>query len=142
LGLVVGLGTDGCSSSNDLDMWAVIRLAAQMVSLSHSPAEVDLRRIIRAATIDGAVAVGMGDRVGSIEIGKEADLLMLDLSALHLIPIHNVMATLVFAAGRGDVTDVWVRGERVVNDRKLVKVDSTALKIRVEERMKALDPFR
>ena len=141
-GLVVGLGTDGCSSSNDLDMWAVIRLAAQMVSLSHTPAEVDLRRIIRAATIDGATAVGMEDRIGSIEIGKEADLLMLDLTSLHLIPIHNVLATLVFTAGRGDVTDVWVRGERVVNDRKLVKVDSIVLKIRVEERMKALDPFR
>ena len=142
LGLVTGLGTDGCSSSNDLDMWSVMRMAAHMVALKHSPADVDLVRIVRAATIDGAKAVGLSDRIGSIEIGKEADLIAIDLSALHLTPIHNVLALLVFAAGRSDVSDVWVAGKRVVNSKVLVNVDVKDLKNRIDERMKALEDLK
>ena len=141
-GLTVGLGTDGCSSSNDLDMWAVMRLAAHLVALKHSPAEVDLTKIIRAATIEGARAVGLSEVVGSIEIGKEADLIAIDLGALHLTPVHNVAALLVFAAGRSDVSDVWVAGQRVVRDRSLMNVDEADLRHRVESRMSALDSLR
>ena len=68
--------------------------------------------MLRAATIDGARALGLGDRIGSVEVGKRADLVLLDLAAPHLTPVHDVAALLVFAAGRGDVTDVLVDGER------------------------------
>ena len=142
LGLTTGLGTDGCSSSNDLDMWSVLRLAAHMVALKHSPADVDLVKIIRAATIDGAKAVGLEDRIGSIEVGKEADLIAIDLSALHLTPVHNVLALLVFAAGRSDVSDVWVAGNRVVRNRSLVNVDVADLKARIDIRMKVLEELK
>ena len=123
-------------------MWSVMRMAAHMVALKHSPADVDLVRIVRAATIDGAKAVGLSDRIGSIEIGKEADLIAIDLSALHLTPIHNVLALLVFAAGRSDVSDVWVAGKRVVNSKELVNVDVKDLKNRIDERMKALEDLK
>ena len=142
LGLTTGLGTDGCSSSNDLDMWSVLRLAAHMVALKHSPADVELVKIIRAATIDGAKAVGLEDRIGSIEVGKEADLIAIDLSALHLTPVHNVLALLVFAAGRSDVSDVWVAGNRVVRNRSLVNVDVADLKARIDIRMKVLEELK
>ncbi len=138
-GLTVGLGTDGCSSSNDLDMWSVLRLAAHMVALKHSPKDVDLVKIIRAATIEGAKAVGLEKVVGSIEIGKEGDLIAIDLRALHLTPIHNVAALLVFAAGRSDVTDVWVAGDRVVKGGTLTKIDEAQLRRRVAERLVVLD---
>lgn len=141
-GLKVGLGTDGCSSSNDLDMWAVIRLAAHMVSLNHGAKAVDVASIIRSATIESAEALGLGDRVGSVEVGKEADLIAVDLSALHLIPIHDVMALLVYAVGRSDVSDVWVAGDRVVRDRNLTHVDTVNLRARVEKRVKALDSLK
>ncbi len=141
-GLKVGLGTDGCSSSNDLDMWAVIRLAAHLVSLNHGAKAVDAASIIRSATIESAEALGLGDRVGSVEVGKEADLIAVDLSALHLMPIHDVMALLVYAVGRSDVSDVWVAGDRVVRDRVLTHVDTLSLSTRVAERVKALDSLK
>ena len=141
-GIPVGLGTDGCSSSNDLDMWSVMRLAAHMVSLKHSPAEVQPAAIIRAATIEGAKAIGIDDLVGSIEVGKRADLIAIDLTALHLTPIHDLPALLIFAAGRSDVTDVWVDGEPVLRSGKLTKVDVTDLRSRVASRVKALDEIR
>ena len=141
-GITVGLGTDGCSSSNDLDMWSVMRLAAHMVSLKHSPAEVDPKQIVRAATLEGAKAIGIDNLVGSIEVGKCADLIAIDLTALHLTPIHNLPALLVFAAGRSDVSDVWINGERVMNSGKLTKVDVADLRRRVADRVKALDELR
>jgi 5-methylthioadenosine/S-adenosylhomocysteine deaminase len=141
-GIAVGLGTDSCSSSNDLDMFSVMRMAAHVVALRQSPADVDLTAIVRAATIEAAKAVGLDDRVGSIEIGKEADLIALDLHAAHLTPVHDVNALLVFAAGRGDITDVWVAGEKVVENRVSTKVDLKDLIKRVNERVKALDPLK
>jgi 5-methylthioadenosine/S-adenosylhomocysteine deaminase len=141
-GIAVGLGTDSCSSSNDLDMFSVMRMAAHVVALRQSPADVDLTAIVRAATIEAAKAVGLADRVGSIEIGKEADLIALDLHAAHLNPVHDVNALLVFAAGRGDVTDVWVAGEKVVENRVSTKVDLSDLIKRVNQRVKALEPLK
>jgi 5-methylthioadenosine/S-adenosylhomocysteine deaminase len=141
-GIAVGLGTDSCSSSNDLDMFSVMRMAAHVVALRQSPADVDLTAIVRAATIEAAMAVGLDDRIGSIEIGKEADLIALDLHAAHLTPVHDVNALLVFAAGRGDVTDVWVAGEKVVENRVSTKVDLTDLIKRVNQRVKALEPLK
>ena len=141
-GITVGLGTDSCSSSNDLDMFSVMRIAAHVVALRQSPADVDLTAIVRAATIEAAHAVGLGDRVGSIEIGKEADLIALDLHAAHLTPVHDVNALLVFAAGRGDVTDVWVAGDQVVAKRVSTKIDLTDLIKRVNLRIQALEPLK
>ena len=141
-GITVGLGTDSFSSSNDLDMFSVMRMAAHVVALRQSPADVDLTSIVRAATIEAAKAVGLGDRVGSIEIGKEADLIALDLHAAHLTPVHDVNALLVFAAGRGDVTDVWVAGDQVVAKRESTKIDLTDLIKRVNLRVKALEPLK
>ena len=141
-GITVGLGTDSCSSSNDLDMFSVMRMAAHVVALRQSPADVDLTAIVRAATIEAAKAVGLGDRVGSIEIGKEADLIALDLHAAHLTPVHDVNALLVFAAGRGDVTDVWVAGDQVVAERTSTKIDLADLIKRVNLRVKALEPLK
>jgi 5-methylthioadenosine/S-adenosylhomocysteine deaminase len=117
-------------------------MAAHVVALRQSPADVDLTSIVRAATIEAAHAVGLGDRVGSIEIGKEADLIALDLRAAHLTPVHDVNALLVFAAGRGDVTDVWVAGDQVVSDRVSTKIDLSDLIARVNLRIKALEPLK
>ena len=141
-GITVGLGTDGCSSSNDLDMWSVMRIAAHLVALKHSPADVKPEQIVRAATLEGAKAIGIDHLVGSIEVGKRGDLIAIDLTALHLTPIHNLPALLVFAAGRSDVSDVWVDGERVLKNGELTRVDVVDLRRRVLERIKALDELR
>lgn len=136
--LRVGLGTDGCSSSNDLDMWSVMRLAGYLISQSRGPENSDAATIFRMATIDGAAALGIDEKVGSIEIGKQADLIAVDLDAPHLIPLHSVFAQLVYAAGRSDVTDVWVEGRTVVKNRNSTLIDYPDLKKRVLKRITAL----
>lgn len=137
-GIQVGLGTDGCSSSNDLDMWSVMRLAGYLISQSRGPEKSDAATIFRMATVDGAAALGIEDIVGSIEIGKRADLIALDLGAPHLIPMHDVFAQLVYSAGRSDVTDVWVDGRAVVRDQESTSIDFPQLKQRVLTRTTAL----
>ena len=119
-----------------------MRMAAHVVALRQSPADVDLVAIVRAATIEAALAVGLADRVGSIEIGKEADLIALYLRAAHLTPVHDLLALLVFAAGRCDVTDVWVAGEQVVADRTSTKINLSDLIDRVNTRVQVLAPLK
>ena len=111
-GIRLGIGTDGCSSSNDLDMWQAMRQAAMLARLtSGRPDVASAEQVLRAATIEGARALGLGDVIGSLEVGKRADVVVLDLEAPHLTPVHDVAALLVFAAGRADVTDVLVDGD-------------------------------
>lgn len=141
-GVKVGLGTDGCSSSNDLDMWQAMRMAAHLIAIKRSPAEVDACAIFRLATIEGAKALGIASRIGSIEVGKCADIVSIDLSKPHLTPIHDIFALLVFAVGRGDVTDVWIDGEQVVSASKATKVDATKIMSQANERVKALESLK
>ncbi len=123
-GITVGLGTDGCSSSNDLDMFAVMRLTANLARLvSNDPAAIAAQDVVRAATLDGARALGMADRIGSVEVGKEADLILVDTRVPHLTPLRDPHTALVYAAGRGDVRHVVVAGELVVEDRQAKRVD-------------------
>jgi 5-methylthioadenosine/S-adenosylhomocysteine deaminase len=134
-GIRLGVGTDGCSSSNDLDMWQAMRQVALVARLtSGRPDIASATEVLRAATIDGARALGLGDTIGSVEVGKRADLVLLDLSAPHLTPVHDVAALLVFAAGRGDVTDVLVDGRVVVRGRRSTLLDTDDLLSRARTR--------
>lgn len=120
----VTLGTDGCSSSNDLDMFNVMRLAANLAKLvKEDPKAVRVDEIIYAATQAGATAIGLGEKLGSVEVGKYADLIMLDLAAPHLIPMRNPAALVVYAAGRSDVKHVLVDGKLVIENRKSTRVE-------------------
>lgn len=124
-GIRVGIGTDGCSSSNDLDMFAAMRLAANLARLvRNDPAALSARDVVRAATIDGARALGLGGRIGTVELGKEADLIALDLRAPHLVPVHDPYTSVVFSAGRSDVRHVLVAGSPVVLDGQPTRVDA------------------
>jgi 5-methylthioadenosine/S-adenosylhomocysteine deaminase len=134
-GVPVGIGTDGCSSSNDLDMWQAMRQAALLARLvSGRPDVASAHAVLRAATIEGARALGLDDLVGSVEVGKRADLVLVDLEKPHLTPVHDVAALLVFAAGRADVTDVLVDGEPVVRDGRSTRLDTADLLARARER--------
>ena len=127
-GITVGIGTDGCSSSNDLDMFAAMRLAANLARLVRDdPAAMSAMDIVRASTIEGARALGMDSRIGSVEVGKEADLIILDLATPHLTPLRDPNAALVYSAGRSDIRHVLVAGEVVVRDRTPVRVDMNRL---------------
>ena len=134
-GQALGIGTDGCSSSNDLDMWQAMRQAALLARLTAGdPTAGSAREVLRAATIEGARALGMADLIGSIEVGKRADITLIDLRAPHLTPVHDVEALLVFAAGRGDVTDVLVDGIHVVRGRRATLIDQEQVMAAARER--------
>lgn len=134
-GLHVGLGTDGCSSSNDLDMWQAMRMAAHLLAFKHSPADVNAAEIFHMATIGGAKALGIDHLVGSVEIGKAADLITINLVKPHLTPIHDIFALLIFAVGRSDVADVYIDGEIVVKNGSSTRVDHQEIMDRVNSRV-------
>ncbi len=120
-GVTVSLGTDGASSGNDLDMWKAMRHASFLTkSLTGNPSELTAKELLAMATIEGAKALGLEKTTGSIEIGKHADLAMLDMSALHLTPNFDSYSTLAYAAGREDIHRVISKGKTVVKDRKLI----------------------
>ncbi len=124
-GVNVAVGTDGAATSNDLDMFTALRLTALLhKGVGGDPTVVPSHQALRMATLGGARAVGLDHQLGSLEVGKLADIVAVDLDRPHLQPVFDPMATVVYAAGRGDVTDVWVGGRAVVRDRRTTRVDA------------------
>ena len=114
-GVPVGLGTDGPSSGNDLDMWKAMRLAANLQSVSRAaPGALTDRDTVALATRLGAKAAGIGHHTGSLEPGKNADVIVVSTKAPHMRPVYNPYAALVYAAGREDVSHVFASGEHIV----------------------------
>jgi 5-methylthioadenosine/S-adenosylhomocysteine deaminase len=123
-GVTVALGTDGPASSNDLDLFAAMRLTALLhKGVLGDPELVPAHQVVRMATVQGAAALGLEDDLGSIEVGKLADLVAVDLDRPHTQPVFDPVSTLVYAAGRSDVRHVWVNGEQVVHDGSPTRCD-------------------
>ena len=119
-GATVGVGTDGPASSNDLDVLGATRLAALLHKGVGAPgagpdaAHLPAATALRMATLEGARALGIDDRVGSLEVGKRADMVAIDLDRPHVQPVYDAASAVLYAAGRGDVREVWVDGRRVL----------------------------
>ena len=118
------LGTDGPSSSNDLDLWKVIRTAAIVHKAINDDAGLNSARdMIKMATLNGAKALNMDDEIGSLEVGKKADIILIDTRKPHLTPMYDPYSILVYAAGREDVDSVMVNGQWVMKHREMTAVD-------------------
>src|SRR4249919_2252894 len=127
-GVNLALGTDGAASNNDLDMFGEMRSAALLAKgVAGDAAAFDAFATLRAATLGGAQALEFDDRIGSIEPGKQADLVCVDLDALETQPLYHVVSQLVYACGRQQVSDVWIAGHRKLDRRVLVDLDTDAL---------------
>ena len=127
-GVNLAIGTDGVASNNDLDMFGETRTAAILAkAVANDAAGFDAFSALRAATLGGARAMGFDHLVGSIEPGKQADLVCVDLSALETQPLHHVLSQLVYASGRQQVSDVWIAGRRKLDQRELLDIDTAAL---------------
>ncbi|HID48481.1 MAG TPA: TRZ/ATZ family hydrolase, partial [Chromatiales bacterium] len=139
-GVNVCLGTDGAASNNDLDMWGEMRSAAFLAKgSSRDPQVLPAAEVLAMATINGARALGIADETGSIEVGKAADFCAVNLDEPETQPVHHVISTLVYAAARHQVSDVWVAGRQLLAQRRLQTLDEADIKQRAatwSERLK------
>ena len=132
-GVTVGLGTDGEKENNNLDMLGEMKFASLLAKVSTlDPTAADPWDVLDMATRSGAAALGLDDVTGTLEVGKDADIAMVDIGGLHFVPVmhgqhFNAPAHLVFTAHAHDVSDVWVQGRRLVQDGQVVSVDVAAV---------------
>lgn len=123
-GIPVALGTDGAASNNSLDMFKEMKFAA-LLSKVHkmNPTVIPAACALEMATINGARALGLQDELGSIEVGKKADLILVDMKKPHLTPVHNAVSHLVYSAVGSDVDTVIVDGKVLMKGRRVIALD-------------------
>jgi 5-methylthioadenosine/S-adenosylhomocysteine deaminase len=122
-GISVSLGADGAACNNRLDMFTEMRTAALLQKALHGPEVLDANRVFRMGTIDGARALGLEAEIGSLEIGKRADVAVVKLNQLHTSPQADVVSSLVYAAEASDVQSVVIDGRLVMQNRELLTID-------------------
>lgn len=123
-GIIVGIGTDGCASNNNLDLFQEMDTVAKLHKVHTSdPTVMDARTVVRMATIDGARVLGLEDHIGSLEPGKKADIIIIDTRRPHLIPMYNVYSHLVYAVSGHDVVTSIVNGQVLMENRVLATLD-------------------
>jgi 5-methylthioadenosine/S-adenosylhomocysteine deaminase len=134
LGVNVGLGTDGPASNNTLDMFETVKIATLLQKLVYlNPKILPVYEVLRMATLDGAKALGLWKSIGSLEVGKKADVILVDLSKPHLKPLHDIYANIVYSAHGSDVDTVIVDGKIVMENRHVKTLDEQAVMERAEK---------
>ena len=123
-GIAVGLGTDGCASNNDMDLFQEMDIAAKLHKvISRDAVVMDAATVLKMVTIGAARAIGMEHHIGSLEAGKAADIIVIDTRKPHLTPLYNPVSQLVYAARGSDVSHVVIAGRHLVADRHLLHMD-------------------
>lgn len=124
-GIAVGLGTDGAASNNAADLFRTMSITAKLHKVNTGdPTAMNARTVLELATIRGAEAIGMDKEIGSLEIGKQADLIIVNTNSPHLLPIYHPASVLVYSASGADVTDVMIDGKLVVKNRRILNSDT------------------
>lgn len=127
-GVTVGLGTDGSASNNAMDLFREMDTAAKIHKVTLlDPTVMSAETVVRMATIDGARLLGLDHLIGSIEVGKRADIIILDMNQPHLTPLYNPYSQLVYAARGADVKTSIINGKIVMEDRNLLTIDLPAV---------------
>jgi 5-methylthioadenosine/S-adenosylhomocysteine deaminase len=125
-GVLVGLGTDGAASNNDLDMWEEMRLAALLQKVHHmDPQVMPANTVLTMATRGGAEAIGLGESIGSLEVGKRADIIQVSFDDVHFVPTYDVISHLIYVADEQDVHTVIVDGKVLMKDKEILTIDTS-----------------
>ncbi|GMF11604.1 unnamed protein product [Phytophthora lilii] len=133
-GVNVTLGTDEAASNNSLDMLGEMKLAALLAKAeSHQSTSVSAAETLQMATLNGARALGLEEEIGSIEVGKRADIVAVECDSVEMLPMYNAVSHLVYVAGREHVSDVWINGKQVFRNRHLTTVDEAQVKSEVRK---------
>lgn len=132
-GVNVAIGTDGAASNNDLDMFGEMRTAALLAkAVAGDASAFSAAEALHAATQGGAHAMGLGERIGSIVAGKQADLVAVSLDEIESLPMYDVVSQLVYACGRRQVSDAWIAGRRLLDGRRLTAIDEAEVKAKAK----------
>ena len=132
-GVNVALGTDGAASNNRLDMFAEMRLAALLAKGATGQADVaPAHQTLAMATLHGARALGLDDEIGSLEVGKAADMVAVDLSSVETLPCYDVASHLVYTAGREHVSHVWIAGKMLLENRVALHLDLDGIRVNAQ----------
>jgi 5-methylthioadenosine/S-adenosylhomocysteine deaminase len=124
-GVRMGLGTDGAASNNDLDLWEEMRLAAFLQKVDQmNPEVLPALTVLRMATSGGAAAIGMAEQIGSLEVGKRADLIQVAFDDVHHIPTFDIVSHLVYVTDEQDVETVVVDGQVLMHDRQMLTLQT------------------
>ena len=127
-GINVCIGTDGAASNNNLDLLEEARVASLLAKGTSGDATVvNAVETVDMMTVNGAIALGLEDEIGTIEVGKQADLCALNLASPQTQPLHNVFSQIAYAASSSQFTDVWIAGKRVMKDRVLQTLDESGI---------------
>ena len=137
-GICVSLGADGAACNNQLDMFTEMRLAAGLQAVTRGPGALRAADVLRMATREGARALGLAADLGSIEVGKRADLILIDRDRAHLATSPDPVSAVVYAARPGDVRTTIVDGHVLVDDFSLVRADAKAIVAEARVEAKAL----
>jgi 5-methylthioadenosine/S-adenosylhomocysteine deaminase len=141
-GVSVGLGTDGAASNNNLDLWGEMSLAARLHKVwQGDPTVLPAPEVVALATREGAKVLGLGDRVGTLTPGKQADLIVVDTNQAHLTPLYDPYSHLVYAARNADVRHVMVAGRWLLKDRQLLTLNWSDLASRARKYGRTLAAF-
>lgn len=133
-GINVALGTDSAASNNTLDLFSELRIAALLAKATASDAAaLPAHQALHMATLGGARALGLDDRIGSLQVGKEADFIAVDLSGPEQQPVHDPLSLLVYTSVAHAVTHVWVAGRCLLQERRLSTLDLPALLARASQ---------
>ncbi|HIF18677.1 MAG: TRZ/ATZ family hydrolase [Cycloclasticus sp.] len=141
-GVNVALGTDGSASNNDIDMLGEMRTAALLAKgVTKNAAALSAHDVLRMATINGAKALGLDEQIGSVTIGKQADVFAINLNHIETQPVYDVISTLVYSASRSQISDVWVAGKQLLNNHELTTMDESALLEKAKQWYGKIAPF-
>jgi 5-methylthioadenosine/S-adenosylhomocysteine deaminase len=126
-GIAVGLGTDGAASNNTLDMFREMDLAAKLHKVTRlDPTVMSAETVVKIATLGGAKVLGLDHLIGSIEVGKLADIILVNANQPHLTPLYNPYSQLVYAARGADVVTSIINGQIIMDRRRLTTIDLPA----------------